>query len=365
MRALILADIHANLEALTAVMEDARGKGGFDAIWCLGDTVGYGPDPNACLEMIRGYPLTVVAGNHDFAVVGKRTTDDFNYAAKASAEWTRNQLSKEAGRFLGDLPLSAIVEPFTLVHGSLRDPLSEYLLDEETASATLEILETRYCLVGHSHLPFICSEIAGDTGGPEFLEFTEDQPFPLSEGRSIFNPGGVGQPRDRDPRSSYAVYDSQERAIWRHRVAYQIALSAIVEPFTLVHGSLRDPLSEYLLDEETASATLEILETRYCLVGHSHLPFICSEIAGDTGGPEFLEFTEDQPFPLSEGRSIFNPGGVGQPRDRDPRSSYAVYDSQERAIWRHRVAYQIGVTQEKMRHAKLPEYLIERLNDGR
>lgn len=222
MRALILADIHANLEALTAVMADAREKGGFDAIWCLGDTVGYGADPNRCLELIRDHTLTAVAGNHDFAAVGKRTTDDFNYAAKASAEWTRSQLSKEAVRYLENLPLSAIVEPFTLVHGTLRDPLSEYLLDQETASATLERLETSHCLVGHSHLPFIFAENVGNESGPEFLEFTENQPFLLSEVRSIFNPGGVGQPRDRDPRSSYGVYDSQKRCIWRHRVAYDI-----------------------------------------------------------------------------------------------------------------------------------------------
>ena len=229
MRALILADIHANLEALNAVMEDARGKGGFDAIWCLGDTVGYGPDPNHCLEMIQEYPLAAVAGNHDFAAVGKRGTDDFNYAAKASAEWTQGQLSSEAVRFLQDLPLSAIAEPFTLVHGTLRDPLTEYLLDQETASSTLEMMKTNHCLVGHSHLPFICaeidSEIAGDKRSPEFLEFTEDQPFSLDEGRCIFNPGGVGQPRDRDPRSSYAVYDSQVGLIWRHRVAYEIGVT--------------------------------------------------------------------------------------------------------------------------------------------
>lgn len=240
MRALILADIHANLEALTAVMEDARGRGGFDAIWCLGDTVGYGPDPNRCLEIIRDHPLTAVAGNHDFAAVEKRTTDDFNYAAKASAEWTRSQLSKKTFRFLEDLPLSAIVEPFTLVHGTLRDPLSEYLLDQETASATFDMLETKYCVVGHSHLPFICSEFAGGKRGPEFLDFTEDQPFPLPESRSIFNPGGVGQPRDQDPRSSYAVYDSHERCIWRHRVAYEISVT---------QEKMRDAkLPEYLIE---------------------------------------------------------------------------------------------------------------------
>ena len=230
MRALILADIHANLEALNAVIEDARAKGGFDAIWCLGDTLGYGPDPNRCLEIIQEYPLGAVAENHDFAAVGKRATDDFNYAAKASAEWTRSQLSNEAVSFLQDLPLTAVAGQFTLVHGTLRDPLSEYLVDQETASANLDMMATPYCLVGHSHMPFICwaeldSEINSEKGTPEFLEFTEDQAFSLDQFRYIFNPGGVGQPRDRDPRSSYAVYDSQERLIRRHRVVYDIALT--------------------------------------------------------------------------------------------------------------------------------------------
>ncbi len=229
MRALILADIHANLEALTAVIADARAKGGFDAIWCLGDTVGYGPDPNRCLEIIQEHPLVAVAGNHDFAAVSKRGTDDFNYAAKASAEWTQGQLSGEAARFIQDLPLLAITEPFTLVHGTLRDPLSEYLVDQESASANLEMMATNYCLVGHSHMPFICSEVDPEAEGerkyPEFFEFTEGRPFPLEEERCIFNPGGVGQPRDRDPRSSYAVYDSQEGVIRRHRVAYEIGIT--------------------------------------------------------------------------------------------------------------------------------------------
>ena len=222
MRALILADIHANLEALNAVIEDAQSKGGFDSIWCLGDTVGYGPDPNHCIDLIRKYPLTIVAGNHDFAAVGKRTTADFNYAAKESAQWTNGQLASGATKFIEDLPLSAIEGTFTLVHGTLRDPLSEYLLDEDSAAAHLALMETSHCLVGHSHLPFICSENGGQGEPVEFLEFTEDQPFPLPENRCIFNPGGVGQPRDRDTRSSYAVFDSQKGEIVRQRVAYDI-----------------------------------------------------------------------------------------------------------------------------------------------
>ena len=219
MRALILADIHSNLEALNAVLDDAVTHGGFDQIWCLGDTVGYGPDPSACLELVQRYPLLAVAGNHDFAAVGKMSTDDFNYAAKAAALWTTSQLSEVDAGFLGELPLTAIAEPFTLVHGSLRDPLEEYLLDQQAAQATLDLLSSRFCLVGHSHYPFLCLE---NEGSPQFVQFTEDAVYSLGEERWIINPGCVGQPRDRDPRSSYAIYDSQQMSIQRHRVNYDI-----------------------------------------------------------------------------------------------------------------------------------------------
>ena len=131
--------------------------------------------------------------------------------------------------------------------------------------------------------------------------------------------------------------------------------------FTLVHGSLRAPLWEYLLEERAALATLELLETPYCLVGHSHIPFLCQETQGF---PRFIEFTENTPFRLPEERWIINPGGVGQPRDRDPRPSYAIYDSDENTIERRRVAYDIAATQDKMRRARLPESLITRLDYG-
>ena len=219
-RAIVLSDIHSNREALESVIEDAVYRGGFDQIWCLGDTVGYGPDPAHCINLLRGYDLVAVAGNHDHAVLGKCDVSDFNAAARVASQWTAQQLSDMDTEFLAGLPLSEKRRPFTLVHGSLRHPIDEYLLDVEAAKATLGLLRSCYCLVGHSHLPFVCRENGGD---PRFDQFTEDEVFPLREERLILNPGSVGQPRDRDPRASYAIYDGGRQTIERHRVRYDIA----------------------------------------------------------------------------------------------------------------------------------------------
>lgn len=219
MRALILSDVHANLEALQAVLGDAARRGGFQSIWCLGDLVGYGPDPKACLALLREYDLLAVAGNHDHAAIGRMDPGQFNNPAAAAARWTATQLSLEEIAFLDNLPLIATCVPFTLVHGSLRAPVWEYLLDRESALATLNLLETQFCLVGHSHLPFICRE---NRGSPDFVQFTEAEVIQLGTERWIINPGGVGQPRDRDPRPSFAIYDDREATIERHRVDYEI-----------------------------------------------------------------------------------------------------------------------------------------------
>ena len=221
MRALIVSDIHSNLEALNAVIADAIERGGFDIIWCLGDSVGYGPDPGACLELLQSYPLVAVAGNHDRAALNVRESADFNNAAAVAANWTAQKLTAEDRSFLTDLPLVTTGDAFTLVHGSLRAPLREYLLNEEAAAGTFGLLDTQFCLVGHSHIPFLCIE---NQEGPMFVQFSEDAIFDLGERRLIANPGSVGQPRDYDPRPSYALFCREEGAVngslERHRVEY-------------------------------------------------------------------------------------------------------------------------------------------------
>ena len=219
MRAIILADIHSNLEALRAVLEDAAGRGGFEEVWCLGDTVGYGPDPGACIDLLRQHDLVCVVGNHDLAAAGKLSTKDFNAPAAQAAHWTSSQLNPDHVRFLTSLPEVVRSLDFTLVHGSLRLPVVEYLLSPESALATFRLLESRYCLVGHSHIPFIFREVGRQCS---FESFPEGSPVSLGDERLIINPGGVGQPRDGDPRPSYALYDSSERTICRHRVSYEI-----------------------------------------------------------------------------------------------------------------------------------------------
>ena len=237
MKALILSDIHANFEALTAVMDDAVTRGGCDAIWCLGDLVGYGPDPGPCLDLLGSYDILAVTGNHDMVAAGKMSSEDFNGAAAAAIRWTTEQITEEEREFLAVLPEVTEVQDFTLVHGSLRAPVEEYLLGPEAGEATLRRMKTRFGLVGHSHIPFICRE----TGGPPlFHRFTEGQVFPLGEERLIINPGCVGQPRDRDPRPSYAIYDSEAATVERHRVNYSMPVT---------QRKMREAnLPEYLID---------------------------------------------------------------------------------------------------------------------
>ena len=127
MRTLIVSDIHSNLEALDAVLAHAARQGGFDRIWCLGDLVGYGPDPSACLGLLREFDLVAVAGNHDYAAAGVIDASDFNGAAYAAIQWTAEQLAADDKSFLAGLPMVSQQPPFTLVHGSLRDPIVEYL----------------------------------------------------------------------------------------------------------------------------------------------------------------------------------------------------------------------------------------------
>jgi diadenosine tetraphosphatase ApaH/serine/threonine PP2A family protein phosphatase len=219
MRYAILADIHSNLAALEAVISDADGRGGFDRIWCLGDVVGYGPDPHECIERLRQFEHVCIAGNHDWAAIGKMDTADFNPVAALAAHWTAQQLTAEDVDYLQKLPLSLCQENFTLVHGSPREPIWEYLLSTEAAQDNFTCFETPYCLVGHSHVSLIFELVSNKA---VYRMFPEGTNLKLGKKRIIINPGGVGQPRDGDPRASYALYDTEAQTVHHYRVEYNI-----------------------------------------------------------------------------------------------------------------------------------------------
>ena len=225
MRALIVSDIHANLEAFEAVLADAQRRGGYDVVWFLGDLVGYNADPSACIALLQSLPGVSIAGNHDHAVVGKIDPIRFNGAARAAAIWTAARLSGEELEYLSGWPEVQASGEFTMVHGSLRDHVSEYLLSQDAALATFSLLPTQFCLVGHSHIPLLWIERGDRAEGGLLNRYS---PLQLEPGqRLIVNPGSVGQPRDGDWRASYVLYDSDAGhglgAMEHFRAEYDIA----------------------------------------------------------------------------------------------------------------------------------------------
>ena len=221
MRALIVSDIHSNFEAFSRVIEDAGAHGGFDEVWSLGDLVGYGPDPGAVIKVLRGFTHHAVVGNHDLASVGRLGLEAFNPYAEAANRWTSGALSAEESEYLSGLPLKSEVGQFTFAHGSPRDPVWEYVVSIRSAMDNFAFFDTIRCLVGHSHIPFICR--LDEERGAVFVAPRYGVPYPLGEERLIVNPGSVGQPRDGDPRAAYAIYDSEQETVTHYRVRYDIA----------------------------------------------------------------------------------------------------------------------------------------------
>lgn len=224
MRVLVISDVHANLVALEAVLADC---GAVDAVWNLGDTIGYGPRPRECLarvQAIGAQPMLV--GNHDLAAIGDLDTADFNPVARLAAQWTGLQLQPEDVAFLRTLPAMTVAGGVTLAHGSPRAPVWEYLVDEATATANFAHFATDLCLVGHSHVALYAELARGQRRADLFLlapGATLDLNLSSAPARRIVNPGSVGQPRDQDPRAAYAILDTGQGTITAHRVAYDIA----------------------------------------------------------------------------------------------------------------------------------------------
>lgn len=229
MRYLIISDIHANLVALEAVLAAVK-KERIDQVWCLGDTVGYGPAPNECVARVRELATICLVGNHDWAALGKLNIDDFNPEARAAIEWTQAQLSDESRAYLDTLEgrLDNVHPEFTLAHASPRHPIWEYLLYASAAAENFEYFSTRFCLVGHTHKPVIFQRWESDPDAPPLVnpQPAVNQPLPIlqAEGvRLILNPGSVGQPRDNNPRAAYAIFDDDEGTFTFHRTPYNVA----------------------------------------------------------------------------------------------------------------------------------------------
>lgn len=218
MRTLVISDIHANLTALETVLDHA---GEVERVWCLGDVVGYGPNPNECIERVRNLPnVTCLLGNHDAAAINQIDIQTFNPEARLSIEWLQGVLTEESIKFLNSLPMSKSFDQTTLVHGSPRQPVFEYLLDTQSATDNFDYFNTDFCFVGHTHLP-VNFHLA-DNDYTARLSIPPINKVSKLEARTIINPGSVGQPRDRDPRSAYAIFDPDKNTWDYRRVEYDI-----------------------------------------------------------------------------------------------------------------------------------------------
>lgn len=220
MRILVISDIHSNYTALETVLADA---GAVDAIWCLGDLIGYGPDPNACIELIREQPaLTCVLGNHDVALLGRMSFETFNGDARRSLEWHARVLMADNLDYLRAQPQDPLtLGRTTITHGSPRDPVWEYILNSLTARLNFDAFDTDWCLVGHTHIQSAFL-LRPESGKVEMKLMPEGEPVRLTT-RAILNPGSVGQPRDRDIRAAYALFDPEAGTWEARRVAYDYA----------------------------------------------------------------------------------------------------------------------------------------------
>ena len=219
----LLSDVHGNLPAFGAVMADVRNSGA-EEVWCLGDLVGYGAQPDECVALAREVCDRVLAGNHDLVVTGDIDIGDFSSAAAAAAAWTRENISADALEWLRALDPDDEKPAVALYHASPRDPVWEYVLSTWQAEECLPLMARRVGAVGHSHVALWFRD--DDGGKVTGAQAAGGSDADLSEGRWLLNPGGVGQPRDGDPRAAWMLLDTEAwTASWR-RVEYPIEQAA-------------------------------------------------------------------------------------------------------------------------------------------
>jgi predicted phosphodiesterase len=219
LRVAVISDIHANLHALEAVLEEIDAAPP-DELWCLGDVVGYGPRPNEAIEQVRERARVCLVGNHDLGVLGRLDLDEFAPDAAVAARWSETVLLDENRAYLEGLSSEAKIGPADLYHGSPRDPVWEYVLSEDTARDALESTDALLVLVGHSHVALAVGLTDGRLAGDLAPAGTK---IDFAGGRWLLNPGSVGQPRDGDPRAAWLELDYYSDSARFHRVSYDIA----------------------------------------------------------------------------------------------------------------------------------------------
>lgn len=225
MRLGILSDIHSNLEALTSCIEHLKAQG-CDHFLVLGDIIGYGANPNECCEIVRSLKAPCLRGNHEEAVLNPQAREDFNPAAQEAVEWTAKNLSSENLQWLASLPKIYKEALWTAVHGSLSDPINEYLVDESSARETFMLLHTPICWIGHSHIASAFLRKEDSLLGIQKRNFPQGGTLKIEPGfQYIINCGSVGQPRDRNPLSACGLWDSEAGVVFFFRVNYNIALA--------------------------------------------------------------------------------------------------------------------------------------------
>ncbi len=223
MHCLVISDIHANLAAFDAVLQDTKNRSlVYDIVWCLGDLVGYGAEPNECIDLLRTLPHICLAGNHDWAAIGELDLRTFHDSAAAVVRWTQEHLTPPNLNYLKARPPYLSHDDYLLVHASPREPIWEYITDVNVAAENFSYTQAPFCLVGHTHVPVIFVR-DGRTANVHVALPIANAPITLKrDSRYIINPGSVGQPRDGDPRAAYAVLDTVAGTWTAYRVDYPI-----------------------------------------------------------------------------------------------------------------------------------------------
>ncbi len=439
MRYAVFTDIHANLEALESVLakiDELAKEKPIDQIWFLGDLVGYGPDPNECITKLRERTDVIIAGNHDWAAVGKIDLEDFSAAARISAEWTAEQLSEEHRTFLAELPERLEIGECTLVHGSPYGPLWEYLTSEVLAERSFQYFSSRFCFVGHTHVPVIFQQPdvianaptlplfeteAEQNGSAQAYEDDEDseaqretaQLAVIHPPKSSFKTAEKAASTCEDHETGQVVNEAEANSI----IEARMKAGETPEPAESAHTSV-EPASDASAREDEAPALAgsdapalakraDELEEQAAQAGQEARQDSAEESAGspepqaaeerkEVTSEETILSAEDRlnseieelltllglsesmiqvtnemltppegPWEAPEGqRAIINPGGVGQPRDGDPRAAFMIYDT-EAGFEFYRIPYAFNKTQEKIIKTGLPQYLAVRLAYGR